>query len=466
MNQEQLLEECPGLVPNVETSRQTTRDGKPYLVICNPAANTYLKLNPEEYALLPLMDGTRTVSDLVMAYFQFHGVLAPPRVIGFVDLLRARHFLIEPRHDADSEFAARTRQMDVGVLVARIARGFVHSEFPLKNIDARLDQLYRAIGWIFFTRPGLFVGASLAILGPILYLLQLGHARYLPLDLGGSYLAQLPVLMLLLCVMLLPHELGHAMAVKYAGRHVTRGGLMLYYGFLAGYVETSDIWMAPRRQRLIVSLAGPYMDLVGCGVCAVAALLLSPGGLREGLFTWGFFLLIGTLFNFNPLLELDGYYLLIDWLEKPLLRARALAFFRAELWKRLRSRQSLTCEESFLALFGFASAAYSGIALLLAVKFWELRVARLVSEALGNGNLLTQTGALILLALISMPLLLALMGLARRLSKNVINGLTLSKEIAATQLRDKALKPLPETSVSRVGDCCAHAGLAMTVAEK
>ncbi len=416
------LEALPKIITNIETSRQTRRDGSEYVVLRNPAVNTYIRIDMDDYALLPLMDGTRTVNELVFAFFQIHGILSPTRIIHLVSLLQTKYFLSDSPQDVYAEIAAQMKRPSAGVLAVKILKGFVHTEIPLKHVDEKLDHLYRWIGWLFFTRPGLWIGATLAVLGPVLYMLQLGRARYPLLNPGGSYLAGLVLLMALMVFSLLAHEMGHAMAVKHAGRHVKHGGLLIYYGFLGGYVETTDIWMAPRRQRLAVSFAGPYMDLVSAGACAVASLLLPSGGLREALYTWGFILLTGTVFNFNPLLELDGYYILVDLLEKPLLRARALAFARSGLWEKLRSHQTLKREEIFYALFGLASAAYSVVAVFLAGMFWELRVSRLLAEELASGNPFIRISIMALVALISIPLLIAFKNMAGRLSRRISAG--------------------------------------------
>ena len=75
------IEQRPRVVANLEAAHQHTRAGTAYVVIRNPAANSYLKLDPREYDLLPLMDGTRTVKALVVEYYQRNGVLALPRVM-------------------------------------------------------------------------------------------------------------------------------------------------------------------------------------------------------------------------------------------------------------------------------------------------------------------------------------------------------------------------------------------------
>jgi putative peptide zinc metalloprotease protein len=414
----------PRVVSTLEASHHLTTRAKPYVVLRNTAANTYLKLEPREYELVGLMDGTRSVQQLVVEYFTRTGVLAVPRITALIQLLAARQFLAEPARDVYAELRQKLRGRSASEWATRLARGFVFSDFAFSNVDAFLARLYHAVGWLFFTRPAIWVGVTLAVAGPLLFILEFTRGRYPLLQAGGSYLAAFGLFFVLQFITLVIHELGHAMAVKHAGRTVARGGLMLYYGFPAGFVDTTDIWMAPRRARLITSFAGPYTGLVLGGLCAVGAFFLPPSALGAFCFAWGFLLLINSLFNFNPLLELDGYYLLMDWLEKPLLRARALSFVRGEMWKKIRQRAKFSSEEIFFALFGIASLGYSMFALLLAAQFWQLRLVSMAGEAFASTNLLAQSAMLLIGTLLTIPLALALYAWGRELVEQMMTRLS------------------------------------------
>jgi hypothetical protein len=97
----------PSLVGNVEAGRQVARSGQPYVVIHNPAAHTYLKLGVAEFDLLPLLDGSRTLTDLALAWYERHGTIAPARIVGLVEALRENGFIDEPA-DSDGAGAAGT----------------------------------------------------------------------------------------------------------------------------------------------------------------------------------------------------------------------------------------------------------------------------------------------------------------------------------------------------------------------
>lgn len=408
-------EERPRVVQPLEAAPQTTRGGLPYVVVRNPLANTYLKLDPREYDLLPLMDGSRTIKELVIAYFQRHGTLAPTRIAALVQLLRANRLLAHPSADALAELADRLRRARSDNLLSRLARAFPRADLCLRDVDALLGRWYRAWGWLFFTRPLVVVGAILGLSAPLLFGVELLRGRYDLFRFGDSHFVAILLLLGLGALALAAHELGHALAVKHAGRSVTRAGLSLYYGLPAAYVDTSDIWMAPRSRRLIASLAGPWAGLVVGGVCALGTLLLPTGLAGAVLFTAAFVFLVDNLLNFNPLLELDGYYLLVDYLDKPMLRARALTFVRDTLWTRLRRGQRLTDEERFFAIFGLAVLAWSALTIGLALRFWELRVGPLLEEIWQSGDLAARVALAVLAGLVVAPLVVGLWRLAVRL---------------------------------------------------
>jgi putative peptide zinc metalloprotease protein len=173
------------------------------------------------------------------------------------------------------------------------------------------------------------------------------------------------------------HEAAHALTCKHFGRAVRRAGVGWYYFVPVAFVDTSDIWPAPQWQRVLVSAAGPYSNLVLAGIAALAAQMPLPDVATQAL--WGFSLMgYGlALVNLNPLLELDGYYILMDLLEAPNLRARALACLGAALRGQAKAAVEPRMHKVSLA-FGTACVIY-GIAasasLLLAYHAMIGRIA-------------------------------------------------------------------------------------------
>src|SRR5205823_4443060 len=74
------IEAQPRVVDGVETASFTTCGGQSYVIARSPAADSYARLDPTESELLPFMDGSRSVKELVVEYYRRHGVLALPRI--------------------------------------------------------------------------------------------------------------------------------------------------------------------------------------------------------------------------------------------------------------------------------------------------------------------------------------------------------------------------------------------------
>jgi putative peptide zinc metalloprotease protein len=400
------VEDRPRVAAGLESARYTTRSGAEYVVVHNPAGRAYARLDPREFDLLPLMNGQHTVKELVIAYYQRYGVLALARVAGLVRLLSEQRLLVEPPVDAYARLSARLRG---GIRTAP------SSALTTEHFDAVLGNAYRAWGHVFFSRPWLFVGLGLGIVGPLLVIVELARGRYVLYDIGGSVVLTIVLLVILSLFALAVHELGHGLAVKHAGRRVHEAGIRLYFGLPAAFVDTTDIWMAPPLQRILTAFAGPWTGLVLGGLCAIGASLVDTGPLGAFLFTAAFVFLVDNLFNFNPLLELDGYYMLIDFLDRPLLRARALAFVRGPLWQRLWRRASLSAEERLLAGFGLGAVVYGVLAVLLAVRAWQALLLPLMVSSWQSGEFVQRMGAAVLGAAIGVPLLLTAFVLGRRL---------------------------------------------------
>jgi CRP-like cAMP-binding protein len=427
------VEDRPRLAPNIESATYLTRGGVEYVVVHSPSTRAYARLDPREFGLLSLMDGQHTVKELVIAYYQSNGVLALARVAGLVRLLRQQHFLIEARVDAYAALGARLRGPP---------RSIPTTELTTRALDAVLATAYHQWGHLFFHRVWLLVGLGLGILGPLFVFFEMARGRYTLYPLGGSGAVTVVLLVVMALLVLAIHEFGHGLAVKHAGRRVNEAGVRLYFGLPAAFVDTTDIWMAAPRQRLLTAFAGPWTGLVLGGVCALAATLADTGPVGAFLFTAAFVFMVDNLFNFNPLLELDGYYMLIDFLDLPLLRARALAFVRRALWLRLWRRQSLSREENLLAWFGVASLAYGVVALGLAARAWQALLLPVVVSTWQGGELLGRVEAVLIVTAIGVPLLLATSSLVRRIVGPAGVGLTWLSERAAEHRHRSALAAL------------------------
>jgi putative peptide zinc metalloprotease protein len=161
----------------------------------------------------------------------------------------------------------------------------------------------------------------------------------------------------LAAVAIVLHELGHGMAAKAAGAFVDRIGIGWFWLRPVIFVDTSDAWLATRRQRMLVDAGGILVNLVLAGVAGMLAFAAHDRTVQTIAFVFALWSYIAVLRNLNPLLEYDGYYLLMDWLDRPNLRANSLAWLGSSLPAALRDTRLLR-RHTLELCYGAGSIAY------------------------------------------------------------------------------------------------------------
>ncbi len=385
----------PEAAPDVIVRELPGRDG-PYYILKNPSTKTYYRLGARDYSLWEQMDGSRSVKDLVVAYFLQHGSFAYGRVAQLVAELKAGSFLTDKPVGVYQQAQEQLQRRRVGSKLMRVASGFMQQQFAIKGLDRALAGLYRWGGRLLFTRPLQIVYVLLSVAGIVFFVGAIRSGRYgLVATASGSYALGLVLLVVLMSLSVLIHELAHALTVKHYGREVCEAGAMIYFGFPGFFVDTNDIWLEGKRARLVVSWAGPYSGLVLAGAATTIMAIWPTFSMNGILYRFAFLTYMLVFFNLNPLLNLDGYYLLMDWLEIPMLRSRSLAFLRTGLPAKLRQlRQgaegregkgaglgwlrglgALSRDEWIFALFGLLSTLWTVYAIYLGLTIWEARLA-------------------------------------------------------------------------------------------
>ncbi len=178
------------------------------------------------------------------------------------------------------------------------------------------------------------------------------------------------------------HEFGHAIAVKVYGGEVHRVGLMLLVLTPLPYIDASAASTFRRkRERVIVGLAGMMVELFVASIAFFLWLNVEAGTVKTILYN--VILLAGVttvLFNINPLLRFDGYYVLSDLIEIPNLRSRSTQYLRYLIERyvfgvRLPAFNAAKNERMWLVSYSVLSFLYrmmilTGIIIFIAGKFF------------------------------------------------------------------------------------------------
>lgn len=338
----------------------TDDKGEDYFVLKNLNQAVYIRLLERDAFLWKLMDGQHSLRDILVAYMQKYHSLGADRLLDLLDELTEKGFLLrtarEPQAKPQGGFA---RVLETS---RKVLEFFFQKQFPIQGVDAIITRVYTRLVWCLYTGIGQFALAAIALVGVAAFILILRGGGQSLFEIQGSVVLGVLALALANAVSIFLHEMAHAMTLKSYNREVRRVGVMIYFGMPTFFVDTSDIWMEPKVPRIQTSLAGPYASFLVGSVTSLIILACPLPLVNAILFKLAAWSYIDAFFNLNPLLELDGYFILMDWLEMPLLRKRSFDFIKREFWKKLLHHEAFSREEKIFALFGSLSAVWSGIA--------------------------------------------------------------------------------------------------------
>lgn len=327
-----LQRQRPRRIAHWTMERQDERGGEPAYILKDTVRHRYLRLSEQGAFLWELMDGERNVRDLTLAYFTRYKTFGLDAVMGAMLQLNAAGFVQIQRIDARrlGQVAALNRVQRVGLRLLPWVTRYV----ALPDIDGLVTFIYRYLYRPLYTRPARWLLALISVLGGTLFVAALAR--------GGLHLHATPTQVLVLSLVSLVvqgllHESGHAVTCKHFGREVHRAGVGWYLFLPVAFVDTSDIWLSGKRARATVAFAGPYVNFILSGLAMLVLVPVQGGFARVALFQFAVTGYGIGLLNMNPLIEFDGYYVLMDWLEVPNLRKKALAFIGATLWRTGRT---------------------------------------------------------------------------------------------------------------------------------
>jgi CRP-like cAMP-binding protein/Zn-dependent protease len=390
----------PKLADDIEIRLFEQRWGDGYLMIANPRDLLHYRLAASDLDLLEMMDGTRTVKEIVIERFEGSGEIELTTVIDLVRQLHQGNFLEERYVDVPGML---TRAMDPLTERRRKAQQFG------KTLSIEWEGAHKLVRWLYdhglkwAFRPvvlGLLIAAAVVGLGFFGDLLRTQRFSVA----GESLAIGFIVLIVLDYVMVFCHELGHALVVVHNGRRIRSAGFQIYFGSPAFFVESSDGLMMDRNQQIMESFAGPFAQLVLAGIASAVAWWFPDWILAETMYKFAVLNYLVVIMNLIPLLELDGYYILADLIEVPDLRERSLTFMRHDLFHKIVTRDRFNRRDWGLLAYGVLGIAFTIFSLWTAYYYWQTVFGDLVSR-LWAGGLPTRLLLLVLAAFIAGPLL-------------------------------------------------------------
>ena len=175
------------------------------------------------------------------------------------------------------------------------------------------------------------------------------------------------------------HEFAHGTTCKHFGGQIRKLGVMWYMAMFIFFCDTTSVWNFPKKsQRIWVSLAGPLVSWAFFGVTAWCA-----GWTAAAATPWAalwialtFMIAFSLVMNFNPLIRMDAYYMLMDWTEISNLQQKSFDYLKTGFTGWTKRRQSIAehtpspREKRIFFAYGVLSAAMSFLFILL--PFYQL----------------------------------------------------------------------------------------------
>lgn len=402
----------PQLAPDLEVKRFHLKWGNDYAMLANPRDLVHYRLEPWEADLLPLMDGSRTVKDIVVEKFQDSGDMELSGVADLVRQLWVGNFLTVRFTDVD---AMVKRAIDPISTRRAKAREFA------KTLSIEWKGAHRLVAWfyrhglkVFFNTWVAWTAGLVALFGFVTFILTFQTHRF---GLGTHSPALESLLLLGLNYFLtFMHEMGHAVVLVHYDRRVKSAGFMIYFGSPAFFVESSDGLMLERVPRIVQAFGGPYAELIIAGAASMYAWAFPAAPLAALMYKFAILNYFVIFLNLIPLLELDGYWILSDLIQVPDLRPRSLQFIRYDLWRKLHGRERFTKQELGLALYGTLGVAFTIFSFASSFYIWPAIFGDLFSSLWRGGPLLRFLLVALGLFLVG-PVLRGLISLLRNLGK-------------------------------------------------
>jgi putative peptide zinc metalloprotease protein len=373
----------PRLRAGAQMSRQFYR-GERWYVVRDPAGNQFHRLSDAAYRFLGLLDGKRTVAE---AWDLVGGQLADdaptqPEVIQILSQLYAANLLETDITPDATVLLRRHKQMQKRQIQNRLMN-VLFPRIPVWDPDKFLRR-WMPIFQLMFSRIGvviwlIVVGSALVMVIP--EWTQLKTAANHALDMQHNW-ENLFYLYATFVAIKFFHELGHASACRRFGGECHEMGLMLLVLVPTPYVDASTAWaFANKWRRIFVGAAGMIVELFLAAICAFIWKNTNPQTyplVNQLAYNAMFIASVSTvIFNANPLLRYDGYYILSDLLEIPNLRQKSTEYAMGLIKRhilRLKLQQPLPPpgQRVWLLTYAIASSIYRvfiGMVIILIVTY-------------------------------------------------------------------------------------------------
>jgi len=352
-----------GLRASVSVQRQEFH-GELWYVCRDRFSNQFFRLSPQAYAFIARLDDQRTLDQLWQEQLDLNPDETPGQgeIIGLLTELNSAN-LLQFDSAGDSERLYQRHQDRQKKQRRSWLMGFMTAKIPLFDPDKLLTRLLPYCRWLFGP-----IGLLLSLLVGLVGLKSAIEYSDQLFDQAQAMLAPSNMILLYFALLLIKvfHEFGHGLVCKYYNGEVHTTGVLLLFLMPLPYVDATASWrFKDKKQRIYVAAAGVFVELFLAALSAIIWANTGPGAIHSVAYNVMFIASVSSLlFNANPLLKFDGYYVFSDFIEVPNLFNRSKQMLNY-WWERLLYRlpnlvspAHNTYEARWLTVYGVLATFY------------------------------------------------------------------------------------------------------------
>ena len=375
-----LAESYPRLDPGT-SFREHIEDGRPMVRIYVPCVGGMFTFEKQEWELTQLFDGKRSYAEIAEEYSQQNGIHYDEEAVrDFAASLESSDFWYKTPQEKNIQLLKLSREERKKKLEKKsIWADLSDVDFPAFNPDGFVTWVHSKTKFIYTS--------WFTILSVIAIVISVGitaaHWHEISRDTREFYSftnkswGDVAALYTLGMFIVAVHEFAHAHACKHYGGRVPAMGFALVYLMPAFYTDTTEGFVqGSYYQRLIITFAGVWSEMVLCAIATPIWWGTPPETLvhNSAHFVMMMSGIMSLVLNWNPLMKLDGYYLLTDIVGIPELKEASTAYTSALVKKKF---WRLPVEIPYVpgprrlgfVVYALASGAYSYTVLYVVARF-------------------------------------------------------------------------------------------------
>jgi putative peptide zinc metalloprotease protein len=301
-------------------AREQLEDGVPTIIAMVSGGSFIMRFTPDQWKLVQLFNGTRSYQDIAELFLKETGIaFTEEEVREFADPLDECGMWYRTTLDlsttAGEKQADERRRRAKDVNLAMMTFSTWDPDNYLTRLHERLSFMYTK--WFTFLTLGVFAVTALIFISGWSEIWRDTLRYYTFTDKSAADLAEF---WLLFCGLGYFHECAHGLTCKHFGGAVHSMGFMLVYLSPAFFCDVGEVYVyGGKWPRVAAIFAGIWVELMFCSVASVVW-WTTPAGLPIHDFAYKIMLITGVavfLMNLNPLIKLDGYYLLGELIGLP-----------------------------------------------------------------------------------------------------------------------------------------------------